>query len=168
MVSVVSGDLRIERAGVDRVDEAGPLLREMVEHHCGVVAGAWPVREGGEAWRRRRRQYVSWLGEEEAWLRLAFDGDDASALSYAVLRLEDAGPTWETGDRVAEPESLAVAERARSRGIGTRLLEAARDVCREAGVSHWLVAVVEANQPALRLYERAGFRPYYRQLLAEV
>jgi ribosomal protein S18 acetylase RimI-like enzyme len=28
--------------------------------------------------------------------------------------------------------------------------------------------VVAANQPALRLYERAGFRPYHRQLLADV
>jgi GNAT superfamily N-acetyltransferase len=168
MVSVVRGAARIERAGVDRVDEAGPLFREMVEHHRRVVAGAWPVREAGEAWRRRRRQYVSWLSEEDAWLLLALDGDDAPALGYAVLRLEDAGPTWEVGDRVAELESLAVAERARSRSIGMRLLEAARDVCREVGVSDWLVAVVEANQPALRLYERAGFRPYYRQLLAEV
>lgn len=168
MVSVVSGGVRIERAGVDRVDDVGPLFREMVEHHRVVVAGAWPVREAGEAWRRRRRQYIGWLGEEDAWLLLAFGDGDAGALGYAVLRLEDAGPTWETGDRVAELESLAVAERARSRGVGTRLLDSARDVCREVGVSHWLVAVVEANQPALRLYERAGFRPYYRQLLAEV
>jgi hypothetical protein len=28
--------------------------------------------------------------------------------------------------------------------------------------------VVEANQPALRLEEQAGFRPYHRQLLADV
>jgi ribosomal protein S18 acetylase RimI-like enzyme len=140
----------------------------MVEHHRAVVAGTWPVREAGEAWQRRRRQYVSWLSGEEAWLLLAYGDDDTSALGYAVLRLEDGGPTWEIGERIAELESLAVAERARGRGIGTTLLGAARDLCREVGVSHWLVSVVEVNQAALRLYERAGFRPYYRQLLAQV
>jgi hypothetical protein len=81
----------------------------MVEHHRGVVAGAWPVREAGEAWQRRRRQYVSWLSEEETWLMLAFDGDDATALGDAVLRLEDAGPTWETGDRSTSPSGPTTA-----------------------------------------------------------
>jgi hypothetical protein len=39
---------------------------------------------------------------------------------------------------------------------------------REDGISHWAVAVVEANAGATRLYEREGFRPFYRQLLGEV
>ena len=32
----------------------------------------------------------------------------------------------------------------------------------------WAVGVVEANAGAVRLYERAGFRPYYRNLLGRV
>lgn len=48
------------------------------------------------------------------------------------------------------------------------LIEACRERLRAAAVSHWAVGVVEANEGATRLYERAGFRPYYRELLAEV
>jgi hypothetical protein len=36
------------------------------------------------------------------------------------------------------------------------------------GVRYWAVGVVENNADATRLYERVGFRPFYRQLLAEV
>jgi hypothetical protein len=39
---------------------------------------------------------------------------------------------------------------------------------REQGVRYWSVAVVEPNDDATRLYERVGFRSFYRQLLAEV
>lgn len=61
-----------------------------------------------------------------------------------------------------------MAEEARGAGIGTMLIEACRDRLRAEGISHWAVGVVEANLDATRLYERAGFRPYYRELLGEV
>lgn len=60
------------------------------------------------------------------------------------------------------------AEEARGAGIGTMLIEACRERLREQGVRYWAVAVVEDNADATRLYERVGFRPFYRQLLAEV
>ncbi|HEU5252716.1 MAG TPA: GNAT family N-acetyltransferase [Solirubrobacterales bacterium] len=48
------------------------------------------------------------------------------------------------------------------------MIEACRERLREEGITHWGVAVVEANADATRLYERVGFRSFYRQLLAEV
>jgi len=67
---------------------------------------------------------------------------------------------------VGELETLAVAEAARGQGIGTMLIEACQERLRAEGVSHWSVGVVEANEGATKLYERAGFRPFYRDLLA--
>jgi len=76
--------------------------------------------------------------------------------------------SWDVGERTGELETLAVAEEVRGAGIGTMLIEACRDRLREQGVRYWAVAVVEDNADATRLYERVGFRPFYRQLLAEV
>jgi len=160
--------VRIERASVDRVDEAASLFRGMVEHHRQVVGGVWPVRPADDAWLVRREQYVEWLSGVDAWMLLAFDGDGSPPIGYAVLRLSPPGATWALGDRVGELESLAVAPGSQGRGVGTALVEACRNICREHGVTHWVVDVVDANSDAIRMYERQGFRPYYRLLMSEV
>jgi ribosomal protein S18 acetylase RimI-like enzyme len=56
-------------------------------------------------------------------------------------------------------EVLAVAESARGTGIGTRLLGAAIESARDAGVHSVGLEVVDVNDGALRLYERLGFEP---------
>jgi ribosomal protein S18 acetylase RimI-like enzyme len=57
---------------------------------------------------------------------------------------------------------------ARGHGIGTMLIEACRERLRADGITHWSVGVVEANGGATRLYERAGFKPFYRNLMARL
>jgi ribosomal protein S18 acetylase RimI-like enzyme len=147
-----------------------PLFQAMVEHHRLVAGGDWPVRDGQQAWARRRREYVDWLAAGNAWLLLALPIDPAqdTAVGYAFVRIRGPGATWDLGEEVGELESLSVAEGSRGAGVGTTLIEHARQLLVEQGISHWSVAVVEANTPAVRLYERAGFRPYYRELLAEL
>jgi len=149
----------------------GPLFEEMVEHHRRVAGLDWPVRDRALAWEHRRREYVDWLASGTAWLLLAVPCDAQplwEPLGYAFLRLQAPGASWEMGAEVGELESLAVSEAARGRGIGTMLIDHARGILRARGIGYWSVAVVESNLDAVRLYERQGFRPYYRQLLAEV
>jgi ribosomal protein S18 acetylase RimI-like enzyme len=157
-------------ADAARLDEVEPLFKAMVEHHRAVAGEHWPVRDGDQAWGRRRRQYSDWLSGGRAWLLLAVDqaAPTAGAAGYAMVRLTEPGPTWDLGTPLGELESLAVAEHARGQGTGTRLMDAARDLLRARGAGYWSVGVVEANAAAVRLYERAGFRPYYRQLLGPV
>jgi GNAT superfamily N-acetyltransferase len=161
---------RIAFAGVSEIDRVEALWHAMVVHHERVVAGAWPVRTPNEAWRRRRAEYVEWLTGGDAWLLLAVPAgaQDAAPDGYAIVRLEASGSTWELGDQIGELESLAVAERARGTGVGTQLIAAARELLRERGIGYWSVGVVEANSGAERLYEREGFRPFYRNLLAQL
>ena len=88
--------------------------------------------------------------------------------------VRDAEAAWQrrraeyVGDRVGEIESLAVAPEARGKGIGTALLGAARERFRDQGIEWWSVAVVEANEGAVKMYEQAGFGPYYRHLLGRI
>lgn len=53
---------------------------------------------------------------------------------------------------------LAVAPGSRGRGVATALLAAAERFARERGGSKLSLRVLSTNEPALRLYERAGFR----------
>lgn len=154
-------------AEVDRVE---PLWKAMVAHHRAVVGDAWPVRDEQGAWERRRAEYVDWLSSGEGTMLAALGADDPEGvpLGYAVLLPNPAGATWDLGKLVGEVESLSVTPEARSLGVGTALLDAARERFREQGIEFWSVAVVEANEGAVKLYERAGFGPYYRHLLGRI
>jgi GNAT superfamily N-acetyltransferase len=159
--------VELRRSEVDRV---APLFKQLVEFHRDVVKGAWPVRSADAAWEHRRGQYLEWLGDGSARLLAAVPtpDEDAPPVGYAVLAVKPSMASWDVDERVGELETLAVAEEARGQGIGSMLIEACRRLLREEGITHWAVAVVEANVDAARLYEREGFRPFYRQLLAEV
>ncbi len=163
----MTSNYSVVAADADRLDEVGPLFKGMVEHHRLVTGDEWPVRNDDEAWQRRRRQYKGWLASGRAWLLLAVEhtSPDQAAAGYAMVRLTEPGPSWDLGTVIGELESLAVAEHARGHGIGTKLMDAGRELLRTHGAAFWSVAVVEANTAAVRLYKRAGFQPYYRQLL---
>jgi len=164
------GRCRVIELDVSEVDRVEPLFEQLVAFHRGVAGEDWPVRTEEAAWAHRRAEYVSWPGSGRARMLVAvpLEGEEAALLGYAVLGVKSSSASWDVGERVAELETLAVAEEARGQGIGSLLIEACRDRLREEGITHWAVAVVEANADATRLYERVGFRPFYRQLLAEV
>jgi GNAT superfamily N-acetyltransferase len=159
--------VELRRTEIDRV---APLFKQLVEFHREVIEGAWPVRSAEAAWAHRRGQYREWLGEGSARMLAAVPAADEAAapLGYAVLAIKPSPASWDVEERVGELETLAVAEEARGQGIGSMLIEECRRLLREDGITHWAVAVVEANADATRLYEREGFRPFYRQLLGEV
>jgi ribosomal protein S18 acetylase RimI-like enzyme len=162
-------DVAVAEAGIDEVELLEPLWRSMVEHHRELTAHDWPVRDAGEAWARRRREYLEWLGDGSGTLFTAAAASPAAELvGYALLRVTSPGPTWALGPAMGEVESLAVLPCARGAGVGTALLSACRAALERRGIEYWSVAVVETNSDAVRLYEREGFRPFYRQLLGRL
>lgn len=159
--------LGVRRGGAADINSLQALWMSMVDHHRAVAGADWPVRPSEAAWRIRREEYRAWLADGSGTLFVA--GADADApVGYAMLRMHEPGATWDLGAQVGEVESLAVAADARGAGVGTRLLASCRDELRGRGIRYWSVAVVEANEGAVRLYEREGFRAYYRLLLGEV
>jgi ribosomal protein S18 acetylase RimI-like enzyme len=155
---------------VDEVDRVAHLFKGLVGFHREVAEGAWPVRAVEDAWAHRREQYLEWLGEGSARMLVAVQAGDEGAppAGYAVLSVKPSMASWDVGSQVGELETLVVAEEARGEGIGTLLIEACRERLRAQGIRYWNVAVVEANEGATRLYERAGFKPFYRNLMAEL
>jgi len=164
------GRYRVIELDVAEVDRVEHLFKELVAFHRGVAGEDWPVRSEEAAWAHRRAEYVSWLGDGRARMFVAVsEGDgDGVPLGYAVLSVKSSSASWDVGERIGELETLAVAPEARGQGVGSLLIEVCRERLREEGITHWGVAVVEANADATRLYQRVGFRAFYRQLLAEV
>ena len=57
----------------------------------------------------------------------------------------------------ADVQTIAVASSAQRRGVGAALLEALKDAARTRGCTEMLLEVRADNEPAIALYERAGF-----------
>ena len=89
-------------------------------------------------------------------------------LGYAFLRIASSGPTWNLGDQVGDLESLSVTAAARGMGVGTELIAHCREHLRGLGVKWWSVSVVSANEGAIDLYEREGFRDFWRTMTAPI
>ena len=96
------------------------------------------------------------------------EGAEGVPLGYAFLRIASSGPTWNLGDRVGDLESLSVTAAARGMGVGTGLIAHCRERLRELGVKWWSVSVVSANEGAIDLYEREGFRDFWRTMTAPI
>lgn len=160
---------RVVELGVEDVDLVENLWAEMVDHHRELTGGTYPVRDTETAWRRRREQYVEWLRGGDGHLYVIPDEEsEAAPLGYAFLRVGSSGPTRNLGDRVGDLESLSVTAAARGLGIGTLLIGHCRERLRELGATWWSVSVVSANAGAIDLYEREGFRDFWRTMTAPI
>ena len=159
-------DVRLVPGTDDDLGLVAPLWRSMVEHHRQVARDALPIRGADDAWTMRRSEYRAWLDDGSGALLLArADGPRAPA-GYEFCRLVRSGPTFDFGRARGEVESLVVAPDARGRGVGTALLDACRRHLRGRGCTHWTVSVMAANDGAVQLYRRAGFRPWLLELAA--
>ena len=81
-------------------------------------------------------------------------------VGYLAARLQD-GPddTFAVGAHYAELYSLSVHPRARSSGIGSRLLDELDRRLEQRGIQDLSVAVLVDNVDALRFYQRRGLEP---------
>ena len=150
--------MRLELAGVERVDELKELWLDLHRHHR-TVAPALPLVEEDElSWQRRRAIYRARLDSDAGFLILATEHD--AVVGYALVCIEE-GPDerFPVGTRYAELYSLSVAPELRGRGIGTQLLDFVDRELARRSIDDLKVAGMVGNAGAQRLYERRGLRP---------
>jgi len=149
--------MRIEIAGVERVDEVRELWLELHRHHRAVVDSV-PLLEDEElSWLRRRALYADRLSSD-GFLVIASQGGEP--VGYALVCIEH-GPddTFPVGELYAELYSLSVTAAARGRRVGTKLLDFVDQELTRRSIPDLKVAVMVGNDGARRLYERRGLRP---------
>jgi len=141
-------------------DDAGDdMVRPEAAHYPGLEKIAESV-----AW-TSRFHFDPHFGEEGAgrlyrtWLRNSFSGDFCSDF---LVALRDGRPegflTLRIQDGTPRIDLLGVAEEARGRGVGGRLIRCAEYRLRTAGSGRLDVATQGHNIGALRAYQQAGFR----------
>ena len=91
---------------------------------------------------------------------------EQATLPFLVARNGDAVIGWGALSPYSDREAYAgvaeasvyVAEAARGRGVGTRLVEAVADAGRARGVHKLLGKILTANRASVKLVDRCGFR----------
>ena len=154
------GDASIALAGVESLPRIEPLTRSLHEHHRTVdpaIPGV-PLRDTDAWWAVRRQRYRAWLDEPDTFLLIA--DDDGGAIGYALVTFHDRDDSNATGDRLAELQSLVVSPERRGDGLGTSLLHEVYRQVRRRGAEEMIIGVLATNEAAMRLYRRAGFRPW--------
>jgi ribosomal protein S18 acetylase RimI-like enzyme len=153
-------DIEVDIAAAPvELDALEPLWIALHRHHRTVVpSAAMLVEDDSVSWSRRRALYHGWMEAGDALVLVARRG--GAAVGYAVAHLQD-GPddTFAVGARYAELYSLSVAPEVRGGGVGTTLMDALDERLAELGVTDLSVAVMAANEDALRFYRRRGLVP---------
>ena len=144
-------------------DEAGqldvlePLWNALQEHHSTIMPslGGSPPRELPDSWRRRRVKYERWLQDPGTFFVIAESGE--RPVGYAFVTVGSGYAAWETGDRLAELETLSVLPEHRCDGVGAALLEAVWERLAQVGVDDLAITAAKGNVDSHRFYERHGF-----------
>jgi GNAT superfamily N-acetyltransferase len=151
-------DVRIASLAADDIDDLEHLWLALDSQHR-LIGPRWAaVWEPPVTWAIRKERYRAWLAEPDAFALGAYQA--GTLVGYLIAHyLEGPDDTWITGRRIGDIESLAVDPDRRGRGIGSRLLLAARDRMAGIGVTDLWIGVVDGNVDALRFYARHGLRP---------
>lgn len=141
-------------------DDEGFLWEMLYEAACWRPEGPRPAREKVFS-NPALAHYVEGWGRPGDAAVVAFDQDSGERVGGAWYRLmppED--PGYGFVDAATPEVSIAVVREHRGAGIGSALLRAIMDTARSDGFAALSLGVEEDN-PAISLYERAGFRKLF-------
>lgn len=151
----MSDDITIRRATADDLDALGRLGLAMMQTHCAFDAHRYiPASADAEA--TYRAFLEPFLTTDDARVLVA-EGKSGEILGYVYVGIEP--PAFkELRDVAGFVHDVIVADGARGRGVGTRLLDAAIAWLAERGVPRAILWTAEQNTGAQRLFARHGFR----------
>lgn len=157
-------ELVLRQASLHNLDE--------VEEFYGQVSDDMEHAEYSSKWKRgvypSRSMLERHIGEGALFLAECQEGIAGSL----VLNHEHAGgyegAPWQVDakpDEVFVAHIVAIATKLQGKGLGVSLMRQAADLCRGLGGRAVRLDVIDGNVPAMRMYEKAGFRHVDRRLL---
>lgn len=136
------------------LDELRPLWEAMQVHQIEVATHHGLNRDLVKGWRARRAWYERELTGGGVILRARRDG---RLIGYCALRIERGFDDTFDADGIATIITLSVVPEERGRGVGTRLLDAARGFARTVPATVLALEVMPGNERAADLYRSMGF-----------
>jgi len=124
------------------------------------------VREAADTLGRRQERFRRDLGGGQATLSLACHGDEA--VGFAIVRLREGEATFDTGETVAELESMAVAPSRRGEGIGGALMHHVHERLAGQGIEFMSLTVLAGNDEAAAFYRRFGMAATHARMLGPI
>lgn len=153
-------------AGADGVTKGGFAIRRAEVSDLAAVFALERATPTAPHWPSNAYQAIlaAEIFSPHRCLLAASAEGNSELLGFAVGVVHPAGDS--------ELESVAVAESARRRGIGTALCAAVAEWCRQQGARELLLEVRASSAGAIALYTRLGFaavgrRPLYYQQPAD-
>ena len=159
--------VQIRPGGPQDLDRLEPLWVSVHHRHAESMPQLAPYVDDATTWAERRKVYAELLAKPDTVLLLAVEDEALVGYGLAhVMATEETWipDTWVTGPRIGEIESLAVLPEHRGRGLGTELLDRLERELRAQGVHDIVIGVLPANDGAVRMYERRGYRPTWMYL----
>jgi aminoglycoside 6'-N-acetyltransferase len=123
-------------------------------HHATIDPDRWRMQTLEEGARSRRRWHR--VQPRSEGLVAVADGKVVGMIELWLKRPRE--PEGARVARIAVDLGLAVAPNWRGRGVGTALMHAAEDWARANGAERMVLDLNAANEGALRLYERLGYK----------
>ena len=159
-------NLTITRAGRERLDDVAPLWMALHRHHVTIDPRRLTPRPDSDSWAARRAEYDKWIDENDGFFLLA--EIDGRPVGYAMVSIGRQPPQmWDT-DPPAVLQTLSVLPAYRDKGIGSALMKAVHAELRRLGVEQMVIGVLAANERAMKLYQRYGYRPALHMLWGRV
>ncbi len=144
---------------VAELDAVEPLWNALQAHHTAIspdLGQGTPSRQPGDAWRIRRSKYERWLRDPDTFFVLAEIA--GKPVGYAFVTVGPGYASWQTGQRLAELETLSVLPEHRGGGVGSALLDAVWSRLGALEVEDMAITTTTTNVDSHRFYEREGFR----------
>ena len=158
--------VEIVRGSATDIPRLEPLWVAVHHVHQESMPELAPYVDDTTTWAYHRDMYAELLAKPRSLLLLVHvDGELAGYGLACVHDVEGTWipDTWVTGARIGEVESLSISPAHRGSGIGSRLLDALEAHLREAGARDIIIGALPGN-PAVRLYERRGYKPTWLYL----
>ena len=147
----------ISAGSVSEIPQVRDAFLSLHEHHRRISA-VMLTEPDERAWSERVATYEQHFAAGCALLHLA--RIDGGCVGYAFTVLHPGSDdTFPLGAGYAELYTLAVVPGSRGLGIGSSLLDAVDAELRDRAIPNLTVAVMCANEAAIRLYRRRGLIP---------
>ena len=127
----------------------GASIDRRIEERFGVLNGV--------DWAARKRQAIDADCDAHPYGTLVAEAADGTVVGYITTRLNH-------DSRLGWIPNLAIEPACQGTGVGRRLLRAALDYLRDAGMTHAKIETLASNERGQALYPSAGFVEVARQI----